>query len=57
MNELCRSLRQAVQSSAAWQDRQAFDTHTMAPHTRQFREQLAPMAGSLYDERLYRALP
>ena len=25
----------------------------MAAHTRQFRDQLAPMSGALYDERLY----
>jgi quinol monooxygenase YgiN len=36
-----------------WRDRQAFDAHGMAAHTRRFREQLAPMSGSLYDERLY----
>ena len=34
----------------------AFDAHGMAAHTRQFRDQLAPMSGSLYDERLYLAL-
>ncbi len=37
----------------AWSDRKAFDAHGMAAHTRQFREQLAPMSGALYDERLY----
>ncbi len=40
-----------------WKDRPAFDAHGMAPHTRQFRGQLAPMSGALYDERLYVALP
>ena len=40
----------------AWTNRQAFDAHGMAAHTRQFRDQLAPMSGSLYDERLYLAL-
>jgi quinol monooxygenase YgiN len=40
----------------AWKDRSAFDAHGMAPHTRRFREQLAPMSGALYDERLYMAL-
>ena len=40
----------------AWEDRKAFDAHGMAAHTRQFRDQLAPMSGSLYDERLYVAL-
>lgn len=39
-----------------WKDRAAFDAHAMTAPTRQFREQLAPMSGSLYDERLYTAL-
>jgi quinol monooxygenase YgiN len=39
-----------------WQDRLAFDAHAMAPHTRQFRDRLAPMSGALYDERLYTIL-
>ena len=39
-----------------WADRKAFDAHVMAPHTRQFRERLAPMNGALYDERLYTTL-
>jgi quinol monooxygenase YgiN len=39
-----------------WMDRKAFDVHGMAPHTRRFRDQLAPMSGSLYDERLYQTL-
>lgn len=39
-----------------WQDRAALDAHAIAPETRRFREQLAPMSGALYDERLYRAL-
>jgi hypothetical protein len=28
----------------------------MAAHTRQFRDKFQPMSGSLYDERLYKAL-
>lgn len=36
-----------------WRDRQSFDAHGMTPHVRRFRQQLAPMSGSLYDERLY----
>ena len=36
-----------------WKDRPAFDAHGMAVHTRLFRDQLAPMSGALYDERLY----
>jgi quinol monooxygenase YgiN len=39
-----------------WADRRAVDTHGMAAHTKQFREQLAPMSGALYDERLYTVL-
>jgi quinol monooxygenase YgiN len=37
----------------AWKDRNAFDAHGMAAHTRQFRDRLSPMSGALYDERLY----
>jgi quinol monooxygenase YgiN len=40
----------------AWKDRNAFDAHGMAAHTRQFRDRLAPMSGALYDERLYGVL-
>ena len=39
-----------------WQDQQAFEAHAMAAHARQFREKFQPMSGSLYDERLYKAL-
>jgi len=39
-----------------WQDQQAHNAHTMAAHTRQFREKFQPLSGSLYDERLYKAL-
>ena len=39
-----------------WTDRAAFDAHAMAPHSRRFRDQLGPMSGSLYDERLYQSL-
>jgi quinol monooxygenase YgiN len=39
-----------------WADREAFDAHGMAAHTRRFRDELAPMSGALYDERLYHAL-
>jgi quinol monooxygenase YgiN len=40
----------------AWRDRAAFDAHGIAAPTRRFREQLAPMSGALYDERLYTLL-
>jgi quinol monooxygenase YgiN len=36
-----------------WMSRKALDAHTVAAHTRAFRERLAPMLGALYDERLY----
>jgi quinol monooxygenase YgiN len=39
-----------------WKNRRAFEAHTMAPHTRAFRDKLAPMSGALYDERLFRPL-
>jgi quinol monooxygenase YgiN len=39
-----------------WKDQQAFEGHAMAAHTRQFREKFQPLSGSLYDERLYKAL-
>ena len=38
---------------AVWKDRKAFDSHETKPHTRQFREEIAPMLGAPYDERLY----
>jgi quinol monooxygenase YgiN len=41
---------------AAWRDRGAAEAHDMGTTARAFREQLAPMAGALYDERLYRPL-
>jgi quinol monooxygenase YgiN len=39
-----------------WKDRQAFDSHIVAAHMKKFREELLPMSGSLYDERLYRSI-
>jgi quinol monooxygenase YgiN len=39
-----------------WTSKKALDAHAMAAHTRTFREQLSPMAGALYDERLYEEL-
>ena len=39
-----------------WTDRKALDAHAMAAHTRAFRDKLAPIAGALYDERIYKAL-
>ena len=40
----------------AWTDRKSLDAHAMAAHTRAFREKLSPIAGALYDERIYKAL-
>jgi quinol monooxygenase YgiN len=40
----------------AWQDLPALDAHAVAPHTKAFRDKALPMSGSLFDERLYRAL-
>jgi quinol monooxygenase YgiN len=39
-----------------WQNQKAFDEHTAAAHTRQYRQQLDPMLGSPYDERLHHSL-
>ena len=36
-----------------WQSQQAFDAHEAAAHTKQFREQIFPLLGSPYDERLH----
>jgi quinol monooxygenase YgiN len=40
-----------------WADRKALADHAAAAHTRTFRQQLLPMQGALYDERLYVSLP
>jgi quinol monooxygenase YgiN len=39
-----------------WESQQAFDAHLAAAHTIQFRQQLDPMLGSPYDERLHHIL-
>ena len=39
-----------------WENKKAFDDHVAAPHTRQFRQQIDPMLGSPYDERLHHTL-
>ena len=38
-----------------WKDQQAVDAHGVNAHTKQFREKLTPLSGSLYDERLYKS--
>ncbi|HEY7676427.1 MAG TPA: putative quinol monooxygenase, partial [Candidatus Methylomirabilis sp.] len=39
-----------------WKDQEALEGHEVSAHTKTFREVLLPMSGSLYDQRLYRAL-
>jgi quinol monooxygenase YgiN len=39
-----------------WETQEAFDAHVGAEHTRKFRQQLDPMLGSPYDERLHQLL-
>jgi quinol monooxygenase YgiN len=39
-----------------WQDQNALEAHGMTAHTKEFREKLMPLSGSLYDERLYKAV-
>jgi quinol monooxygenase YgiN len=36
-----------------WENQQAFEAHEAATHTRQFRDQIQPMLGSPFDERLH----
>jgi quinol monooxygenase YgiN len=40
----------------AWRDRKSLDAHTAALHTKQYREEFAPMAGSPLDERVFQAM-
>ena len=40
-----------------WQSKKAFEAHTAAEHTKQFREKLDPMLGSPFDERMHVPLP
>jgi quinol monooxygenase YgiN len=39
-----------------WPNRKVFETRGMSPGVIQFRNQLQPMAGALYDQRLYKVL-
>jgi quinol monooxygenase YgiN len=39
-----------------WRGKAALEGHEVSAHTRRFREALLPMSGSLYDQRLYRAI-
>jgi quinol monooxygenase YgiN len=40
----------------AWRDHKALEAHEAAAHTIKFRDALLPMSGSLFDQRLYRAI-
>ena len=39
-----------------WQDRAAFEAHENASHTKQFRQEIQPLLGSPFDERLHQLL-
>jgi quinol monooxygenase YgiN len=39
-----------------WKGQSAYDAHITAADTKNFRDQLTPMTGALYDERLYKAI-
>jgi len=41
---------------AVWKDENAFASHELQPHTREFREALGPMLGAPYDERFFKLL-
>jgi len=39
-----------------WKNQRTYDAHITAAPTKKFRDQLTPMSGALYDERLYKAI-
>jgi quinol monooxygenase YgiN len=39
-----------------WKGQGAYDAHITAADTKKFRDELTPMSGALYDERLYKAI-
>jgi quinol monooxygenase YgiN len=39
-----------------WKSQSAYEAHITAVSTKKFRDQLTPMSGALYDERLYKAI-
>jgi hypothetical protein len=41
---------------AVWNNLDVWKRHTAAAPTKEFRQELLPKSGSLYDERLYRAV-
>jgi len=40
----------------AWQSDKALESHAAAPHTKQYRDSIAPIAGSPLDQRLFKAV-
>jgi len=41
---------------AAWTDQRSADDHQLAAHTREFRREVTPLLGALYDQRWYKPL-
>ena len=39
-----------------WENQAVLESHAMSDHKKHFRNELAPLSGSLYDERIYRPL-
>jgi quinol monooxygenase YgiN len=39
-----------------WVDQKAYEDHNIAPHTREFRDEIQPMLGSPFDERIHSEL-
>jgi quinol monooxygenase YgiN len=39
-----------------WKNQGAYEAHITAAPTKSFRDQLTPMSGALYDERLYKVI-
>ena len=42
---------------SVWRTRDAFESHTAAQYTKQFRQKIQPFLGSPFDERLHSLLP
>ena len=40
-----------------WQDQKAFDAHTSAAHTKEFRSTAGPWMGAWFDQRIHHLLP
>lgn len=39
-----------------WKDEKALDAHTVAEHTKKFRDTFGPFSGALFDERIYKSV-